>query len=44
MALDEIARATGLPIRLVQIVTTELALAGRVEFYGAQLVSLKAPD
>jgi DNA processing protein len=39
--LDEIARATGLPVRQVQIAIMELALAGTVEFHGGQLVSLR---
>ena len=43
--VDELARATGLPIRVVQMVLLELALAGRVEHHGSQLVSLlTAPD
>ncbi len=40
--VDELARATGLPIRIVQTVLLELALAGRVEHHGSQLVSLLA--
>lgn len=39
--LDEIVRATGLPVRQVQIAVMELALAGAVEFHGSQLVSLR---
>lgn len=39
--IDEIARATGLSAREVQIAIMELALAGVVEFHGGQLVSLK---
>lgn len=38
--VDELARATGLPIRIVQTVLLELALAGRLEHHGSQLVSL----
>lgn len=38
--IDELARATGLPIRIVQTVLLELALAGCVEHHGSQLVSL----
>ncbi len=38
--IDELARATGLPIRIVQTVLLELALAGRLEHHGSQLVSL----
>lgn len=41
--LDEIARATGLPVRDVQIAVMELSLAGRIEFHGSQLVSLRPP-
>ena len=40
--IDELARATGLPIRVVQMVLLELALAGRVQHHGNQLVSLIA--
>ena len=39
--VDAIVRATGLPIRTVQIALMELDLAGRIERHGAQLVSLK---
>lgn len=39
---DEIARATGLPARVVQIALLELSLAGRIERHGHQLVSLRA--
>lgn len=39
--LDEIVRATGLPVRHVQIAVMELALAGAIEFHGSQLVSLR---
>ena len=38
--IDELARATALPIRIVQTVLLELALAGRLEHHGSQLVSL----
>ncbi len=38
--VDELARATGLDIRAVQIALIELALAGRIERHGHQLVSL----
>ena len=38
--VDELARATGLPIRIVQAVVLELALVGRLEHHGSQLVSL----
>ena len=36
--VDELARATGLPARAIQIVLIELALAGRIERHGPQLV------
>jgi DNA processing protein len=39
--VDEVARATGLSIRAVHAVLLELALAGRIEHHGAQLVSLR---
>ena len=39
--VDEIGRATGLPARAIQIALLELALAGRIERHGHQLVSLK---
>ena len=39
VSLDDIARATGLPIRLVQTTILELGLAGRIERHGQQLVS-----
>ena len=38
--IDELARATGLPVRAIQIALIELALAGRIERHGHQLVSL----
>lgn len=38
--IDELARATGLPVRAMQIALIELALAGRIERHGHQLVSL----
>ena len=38
--IDELARASGLPIRIVQTVLLELALAGRIQHHGSQLVSL----
>ncbi len=38
--VDELARATDLPIRIVQTVLLELSLAGRLEHHGSQLVSL----
>src|SRR5690606_10192242 len=40
--VDELARATWLPIRSVQTVLLELALAGRIEHHGSQLDSLIA--
>jgi DNA processing protein len=39
--VDELARATGLAPRIIQIALLELALAGRIERHGQQLVSLK---
>jgi DNA processing protein len=39
--VDELARATGLPISIVKVVLLELALAGRIEQHGSQLVSLR---
>jgi DNA processing protein len=39
--IDELTRATDLPIRMVQIAIMELALAGRIELHGAHLVSLR---
>jgi DNA processing protein len=39
--VDELGRATGLSPRAIQIALLELALAGRVERHGHQLVSLK---
>jgi DNA processing protein len=39
--VDELGRATGLPPRAIQIALLELALAGRIERHGHQLVSLK---
>ena len=38
--IDELARATGLPVRAIQVALIELALAGRIERHGHQLVSL----
>ena len=40
--VDEISRATGLSIRIVQVAVLELVLAGRLELHGHQLVSLKS--
>ena len=46
--IDELVRATGLPARSLQIALIELALAGRIERHGHQLISLasevKGPD
>jgi len=44
IAVDEIARTTGLPIRIVQIVLMELSLAARIDFHSGQLVSLRPPN
>ena len=38
--IDELARATGLGARAIQVALIELALAGRIERHGHQLVSL----
>jgi len=38
--IDDLARATGLSARAVQVALMELSLAGRIERHGAQLVSL----
>ena len=38
--IDELVRATGLPPRSLQVALIELALAGRIERHGHQLVSL----
>jgi DNA processing protein len=38
--IDELARASGLNVRAIQIALIELALAGRIERHGHQLVSL----
>lgn len=43
IAIDAIARGTGLTIQSVQIALLELDLAGRIERHGLSLVSLKAP-
>ena len=40
--VDELARATGLAIRSVKVALLELALAGRIEQHGSQLVSLES--
>jgi DNA processing protein len=40
--IDELARTTGLSARALQIALIELALAGRIERHGHQLVSLAA--
>jgi DNA processing protein len=37
--IDTLGRATGLPVRALQIALVELALAGRIERHGHQLVS-----
>ena len=44
VAIDELARATGLPIRAVQVVLMELSLASRISMHGGQLVSLRIGD
>jgi DNA processing protein len=40
VAVDELARQSGLPIRTVQTIVFELELAGRLERHGANAVSL----
>ena len=40
VSIDTLAQATGLPMRTVRIALLELALAGRLERHGGQLVSL----
>ena len=42
LSIDELARATGLPMRALQGALLELTLAERIERHGAQLVSLRA--
>jgi DNA processing protein len=39
-SVDDIARGCGIAIHIVQAVVLELAIAGRIERHGAQLVSL----
>jgi DNA processing protein len=41
VSVDELVRATGLPIRLLQGILLELTLAERIERHGGQLVSLR---
>jgi DNA processing protein len=43
-SLDDLARATELPVNTVRAVLLDLALGGQVEHHGAQLVSLKMPE
>ena len=42
VSIDELARATGLPVRAVQAAVLELALAGRIERHGHTQISLLA--
>lgn len=42
-SVDDIARACGIAVHVVQAIVLELAIAGRIERHGAQLVSL-APN
>ncbi len=42
VAIDELARTTGLGIRNVRAILLELALSGRIEQHGSQLVSLNS--
>lgn len=41
VSIDELVRATGLPIRMLQGILLELTLADRIERHGMQLVSLR---
>lgn len=41
--LDEAARAAGMPARVARVAMLELALAGRVEMHGGQLISRVLP-
>jgi DNA processing protein len=41
VSLDDVARESGLPIHVVQAVVLELAVAGRIDRHGGQLVSLR---
>lgn len=41
IGIDQVGRATGLDVRAVQVALLELALAGRIEQHGNQLVSLR---
>lgn len=43
VTIDEVARAAGLPMAQVRTALLELALEGRLEQHGGQLVSLKVP-
>jgi DNA processing protein len=42
VSLDDISRESALPIHIVQAIVLELAIAGRIERHGGQLVSLNA--
>ena len=42
VAIDDLVRATELPIAVVRTVLLELAVAGRLEQHGGQLVSMPA--
>ncbi|MCB1512050.1 MAG: DNA-processing protein DprA [Hyphomicrobiaceae bacterium] len=44
VALDDVVRSTGLPVRNVQIALLEISLAGRIEHHGHNLLSLRASD
>lgn len=44
VSVDALAQTTGLPVKAVRVALLELALAGRIEQHGGQLVSLKAPS
>ena len=42
--IDELARATGLAVRTIQVALMELDLGGHIERHGHQLVSLRGPS
>ncbi len=43
VSIDALVQATGMPVRQVRVALLELALAGRIEQHGGQLVSLRTP-
>ena len=44
VSVDALAQTTGLPVKQVRIALLELALAGRIEQHGGQLVSLRTNE